>query len=342
MTFSPETPLPTGKLPPELLDRMLKRLPTRDSQVRLGPGIGLDCAVIEMGDRLWVVKSDPITFATDEIGWYLLQVNANDIATTGARPRWLMATFLLPEGKTTPALVDELAAQLAAACEAAGVSVIGGHSEITAGLERPIAMGTLIGEVAAERLVTPLGIRPGDRVLLTKGVPIEATAILARELPGRLSAVLSREEIEQAQNYLFDPGISVLRDAQIACAAGQVSAMHDPTEGGVLTALWELAQAGSCRLRVDPQAILIPDLACRVCAAFGVDPLAAIASGALLVAAPDGESEKIIRALEVEGILCAEIGRAEAGSPGVIDATSGELLPHPARDEIARVFEAQS
>ncbi len=331
--------LPPGKLPPDLLARMIRRLPTRDPQVRLGPGIGLDCAVIDMGATLWVLKSDPITFASDEIGWYLVQVNANDIATTGARPRWLMATFLLPEKGASPALVEKLADQLARACESIGVTVIGGHTEITTGLERLLAMGTLIGEVAPERLVTPQGIRPGDHILLTKGAPIEATAILARERPERLHGVLSQDEIEAAQDFLYRPGISVLRDAQVAISAGKVTAMHDPTEGGVATALWELAEASGCTLRVDPAAIPIPSLAGKVCQAFGIDPLGAIASGALLLAAAPGDSQSIIQALAAEGIPCAEIGSVEAGIVQVVVAATGQPLAHPARDEIARVFE---
>jgi hydrogenase expression/formation protein HypE len=337
-----DEPLPPGKLPPELLARMLQTLPTHDPQVRLGPGIGLDCAVIDMGSTLWVLKSDPITFATEEIGWYLVQVNANDIATTGARPRWLMATFLLPEKGASAALVEKLAGQLARACDALGITVIGGHTEITTGLNRPLAMGTLIGEVSPERLVTPQGIRPGDRILLTKGAPIEATAILARERPEQLSGVLSQSEIEEAQGFLVHPGISVLRDAQIAVSAGQVTAMHDPTEGGVATALWELAEAGGCTLRVDPAAIPIPPLARKVCRAFGIDPLGAIASGALLLTAPPADSQSIIQALGAEGIPCTEIGWVEPGPAQVLVAATGQPLPRPARDEIARVFEAGS
>ncbi len=150
----------------------------------------------------------------------------------------------------------------------------GGHTEITAGLERPILVGTLIGEVERERLITPRGASPGDRILLTKGVPIEATAILAREFPERLNGVLNPDELQQARDFLHDPGISVLREARLAVQAGRVTAMHDPTEGGVACALWELAEASDRSLVVDPATIPVPALAARVCQAFGLDPLA--------------------------------------------------------------------
>ena len=333
--------LPVGKLPVNLLAMLLKQAPVQDPRVILGPGVGLDCAVVDVGDMLLVFKSDPITFAGDEIGWYLVQVNANDIATTGARPRWLLVTLLLPEGQTTAELVERISAQIHGACRQIGVSVIGGHTEITHGLERPLVVGTMIGEVGHDQLVTPQGAAPGDRILLTKGVPIEATAILAREFPERLEQVLGPAEVEQAAGFLYDPGISVLRDAQVATQAGQVTAMHDPTEGGLAAALWELAQACGHSLVVDPAAVPVPPLSARICHALKLDPLAAIASGALLLTAPAQDARHIRRALEADGIACAEIGAVEAGPATAWQkiATGRQPLPHPARDEIARLFE---
>lgn len=194
---------------------------------------------------------------------------------------------------------------------------IGGHTEITNELERPILVGTLIGEVEQRRLITPRGARPGDRILLTNGVPIEATAILAREFPERLPRALSAAELRQALSFLRQPGISVVRDAQIALRAGPVTAMHDPTEGGLVTALWELAEASGRPFCFDPSAVPIPKLAARVCRAFALDPLRAIASGALLLTAPTASAGRLQRALESEGIVCAEIGVVERGPAGV-------------------------
>jgi hydrogenase expression/formation protein HypE len=339
--MDPNAILPLGKLPVELLESLLGRAASHDSRVLFGPGIGMDCAVIDTGGaNLLVMKSDPITFATDEIGWYAVQVNANDIATTGAAPKWLLATLLLPEGKTTPALVERIGQQLFDACAEIGVTLVGGHTEITHGLDRPILIGTLLGEVAREKLVTPRGVRPGDRILLTKGIPIEATAILAREFPGRLNGHLTSDEIVQAAGFLKTPGISVLRDAQVAQGAGKVTAMHDPTEGGLASALWELAEASGNTLRVDVDAVQIPTLSARICQAVGIDPLAAIASGALLLTVDADGAPNICRALEAAGIPCAEIGGVEAG-PAQVWQGADKLLPRPARDEIARLFDRE-
>ncbi len=332
-------PLPVGKLPADLLRSLLAKAPQDDPHLLVGPRLGVDCAVLDFGERLLVLKSDPITFATGSIGWYLVQVNSNDIATTGAAPRWLMVTALLPEESTTAGLVEEIAGQVYAACAALGISVIGGHTEITYGLKRPILVGTLIGEVERGSLVTPLGMRPGDLVLLTKGVPIEATAILANEFPDRLRDTLDETELAQARNYLHDPGISVLRDAQIALAAGEVTAMHDPTEGGLLAALWELAEAGDKTLLVELDDVPVPPLAARICAAFDLDPLATIASGALLLTATPRDVPAIVAALGAAGIACSAIGRVESGPAAALDARTRRMLSRPDQDEIGRVYE---
>jgi len=332
--------LGVGKVPSDVLEKLLARAPVDDPRVLLGPGIGLDCAVVDAGENLLVFKSDPITFTTDEMGKYLVQINANDIATTGARPRWLLATLLLPESRTTAELVEDILEQIYAACRTLEISLIGGHSEITHGLDRPVIVGSLIGEVPRQQLVTPRGASPGDRVLLTKGVPIEATAILAREFPDRLSSRLEPEEMEQARNFLSEPGIGVLRDARLAVTAGRVTAMHDPTEGGLATALWELAQASERSLLIDPKKVLVPPLAARVMDVFGLDPLAAIASGALLLTVAVEDASDVRHALEAAGINCTDLGVVEEGPVGVWQETEGgrEKLAYPEKDEIARVF----
>ena len=332
--------LPLGKLPPDLLKQILPQSPT-DPQVILGPGIGMDCAIVDVGDRLLALKSDPITFATEAIGWYAVQVNANDIATTGARPRWFLSTILLPEVRNNQELLKHISADIAQACLDLGITVVGGHTEITYGLDRPLVIGTLIGEVTRERLVTPTGIQPGDRILLTKGVPIEATAILAREFSERTAPYLSAEDIQHARDFLYNPGISIVRDARVACEAGRVTGMHDPTEGGVAAALWEMAGASGRTLIVEPDAIPIPSLSRRVCQIFDLNPLSAIASGALLLTVHPEDAVSIVEALRKEGIPCTQIGLVEQGPPEVwqVVSNSRQPFPYPERDEITRMFE---
>ncbi len=331
---------PLGKLPAEVLAALLSRLASGDPRVVIGPRPGVDAAVLDIGGEQYLIaKTDPITFASDEIGWYAVHVNANDIATMGGTPTWFMATLLLPEGRATLSLVTTIFDQIEAACRTLDVTLIGGHTEITYGLERPIVVGMMLGLAERERLVSCSGAQPGDVLIVTKGVPIEATAIIAREKAEVLQDRFEPAFLERCARYLHDPGISVVRDAAIAAQAGRVHAMHDPTEGGLATGLWEMAEVASKRLLVDPSAAVLED-GRALCAAVRIDPLAAIASGALLLAVHADDAEAIVRALGEAGIAGHIIGRVEEGPAEVIDLRGGpHPLPRPQRDEIARLFE---
>ena len=330
---------PLGKLPAEHLTRLLARYAPSDERVVLGPGLGRDAAVISFGDRYLVAKTDPITFATDGIGRYAVHVNANDVACTGATARWFLATLLLPEGRTDPSLVDAILDQIASACAELGVELVGGHTEITHGIDRPVVVGCMLGEVASERLVRPDGARLGDALLVTKGIAVEGTAIIARENSGL--AGLNGFFLERCRRFLYDPGISVVRDAAVATAAGEVHVMHDPTEGGLATGLWELAEAAGVGLEVDEAAIPILPETRTLCAQLGLDPLGLIASGALLLAVAPGDADAILAALDEAGIAAARIGRVVERERGIVlrSATGERPLPRFERDEIARLFE---
>src|SRR5574341_994293 len=201
--------LPVGKLPVDLLAGWLSRAPTSDPRLILGPGVGLDCAILDYGETLLALKSDPITFATDQIGWYAVQVNANDVATTGAEPRFFLATILLPEAGADEGLAETILRQVRSACAEVGAELVGGHTEVTHGLGRPIVAGTMLGEVERERLVLPTGARPGDSLVLTKRLAVEATAILAREKAPSLAGRVGPAVLARAREFLRHPGIGV-------------------------------------------------------------------------------------------------------------------------------------
>lgn len=331
---------PVGKIPAEFVERLWRHYATPHPSVILGPGIGRDVAVVDIGDEYLVAKTDPITFATDRIGWYAVHVNANDVACSGAQPEWFLATLLLPEGMTDEPMVESIFEEMTQACQSLGIALVGGHSEVTHGLDRPIVLGCLLGRVARDDLVTTGGAQPGDEVLLTGGIPIEATAIIAREKADELEDNFEPDFLARCRAFLLDPGISVLRAAQLATETGRVHAMHDPTEGGLATGLWELAQASSCDLEVEAEAIPILAEGQALCDFYGLDPLGAIASGALLLTAPAASIEAIVSALEAETIECARIGRVSQGSGQVTlrDGEGSRKLTPPPRDEIARLF----
>ena len=332
-----------GKLPADMLARLLSRTPQPDPRVLQGPGIGADAAVIDLGDRLLIAKADPVTFAADRIGWYAVQVNANDVACMGGAPRWFLATVLLPEG-APEALAVAVHEQITAACETLGVALVGGHTEITHGLTRPIVAGHMLGEAAREAVVWPGGARPGDALILTRGIAIEGTAVLAREAADALLAGgMSHTEVAAAAALLDDPGISVVRAAQAAAQAG-VTAMHDPTEGGLATGLAELAAAANAGLEVDADAVRVLPETRAVCRALALDPLGLLASGSLLAAAAPDRADAVLRALEAEGINAAVIGRVTDASAGLRFRSADGVRDLPAfpRDELARYMDRAS
>lgn len=330
-----------GKLPSNFLGALLERYRIEDERVVVGPRIGEDAAVIDMGDRYLVAKTDPITFATDHIGWYAVCINANDLATMGARPRWFLATVLLPEGKADEALAEEIFRQLHQACRELKISLVGGHTEITYDLNRPIVVGQMLGEVEKDKLVITGGAQVGDLILLTKGIAIEATAVLAREKKAYLKGKgYSDAFLEKARGYLFQPGISVLKEALLAHQTVPVHAMHDPTEGGLAMGLWELAQAAKVGLLIEGDEIVVLPECERLCTEFGLDPLGAIASGALLIAVAPEDGDRLKKTLEGEGIPCYLIGEVAPSEQGLKLRRGGRTsdLPLFTEDEIAKVF----
>lgn len=335
--------LPLGKLPPDLLARLLARYATPDERLLVGPGVGRDAAAIALDDaRALVVKTDPITFATADLGWYLVNVNANDLACLGATPRWLVVTALLPEGRTTAALVESLIAGLHAACVDLGVTLVGGHTEITSGLDRPILVGTLLGEAPRAALVEPGGARPGDVVLLTKGIAVEGTALIAGEREAEVAGRHGAAFTARCRAFLRDPGISVVRDALVAREHAAVHALHDPTEGGVATGLRELAVAAGLGLAIDAEVLPVYPETARLCADYDLDPLGLIASGALLVVVAAAEADACLAGLRAAGLVATAIGRFTPPGSELILRRAGrdEPLPTFAADEITRLYAA--
>ncbi len=330
---------PIGKLPSQVLSRLLQQLTQSDPNVILGPGIGLDCALIEFGERVLVLKSDPITFTAENIGWYAVHVNANDIATTGAQPKWFLATLLLPADRFDEDQISAILNQIDDACQFIGATLVGGHTEITTGIDRCILSGTMIGEVERNDLITPQGARPGDTLILTKGVPIEATSILANDFTKRLQA-LPDDLLTRALDFLHDPGISVVAEALEAARCGGVSAMHDPTEGGLSTGVWELAAASKVGLILEAEAIHIPSESQAICSELNVNPFEAIASGALLLTVRPEATDEVLAAIEAVGVHAFVIGEVIEGE-SVAMRTGGTSvdLPWPTRDALTHLFE---
>ncbi len=327
-----------GKFSASLLERILAKVDISDPRVVVGPRVGEDTAVLQTSGSLLVAKSDPVTFATDQIGWYAVQVNANDVACTGGTPKWFLATLLVPE-RFTEDEAEAVFDQILEACRSIDVSLVGGHSEVTYGIDRPIIMGTMLGEVEQDKLILTGGAQEGDSIVVTKGIAIEGTALLAREKASQLlQAGMSQEEIDKAASLLSVPGISVLHDARVACASSQVHSMHDVTEGGLVTGLREVAKASGLGLAIEESSVPILSECQEVCEALGLDPLGLLASGALLITLPTADVPGLLTSLEGEGINGFEIGTMIEAAEGLqmVEFHGETPLPEFSRDELAR------
>lgn len=332
-----------GKLPSDQLHRLLEQLPSHGSEVIMGPKIGEDAAIIDYGDKVLVVKTDPITFATDMIGWYAVNINANDIACCGAKPRWFMATLLLPQ-YINESEIQSIFDQMIQAAESLDVTIIGGHTEITDQVSQPIVVGTMLGEAPKSKYVTTSGALPGDSIVLTQALAIEGTAILARESSeALLNKHVPLENIEKCKHLLVNPGISVVKAALLANEHVYIHSMHDPTEGGIATALYELAHAANVGVLIYKHKLPILDETISVCEALCLDPLGLLASGTLLITLAPNHVQKLLEALDSVSVPAYEIGTITSENNGVLMSASGNTssVPEFQRDELARFFEEQ-
>lgn len=333
-----------GKLPPPLLADLLADLPVGGGVV-VGAAPGEDAAVLEIPghlDRYLVVASDPVTLSGDP-GAFAAQVNANDIAVMGAEPRWLLASILLPPG-TSEGEVGSVMHSLRVGCEELGVSLVGGHTEITTAVRRPVVAATMIGLVSPDELVTSSGGQPGDRLLLAGPIAVEGTAILAAEHSDVLrSRGVGEDVLAEASVLLRNPGISVLPAVRAITSVTLPHAMHDPTEGGLLAAARELAGASGTGLRLDAGRVPVLPSCRALCRALGLDPLGLLASGSLLAALYPDDVDVAAAALRGVGIEAAVVGELRPLDEGMVLIRNGQEGPMPSieRDELAR-WEAES
>ena len=329
---------PTGKVPPDALREIVfHRLGVPCEELLKGPGVGEDAALLRIGNRIVAVASDPITGAVEDIGWLVVHINANDIASCGVRPRWFLCVAMLPEGADT-AMLRGIMDDIHRACLEVGVSLIGGHTETTPGLDRPLLIGFMMGEAEEGHYVTTDGARPGDKIILTKAAGIEGTAVLARDLRHILIDRVEEETLKRAEGLLRL--ISVVPEALEAMEVGGVHALHDPTEGGVLNGLWEMAEASGLGLRIDGDSIPVLEETRVICEALDVDPLRLLGSGALLIAADPERAGGIVDAIRGIDIEATVIGEFTDDESRVMEL-DGESHPIEAveQDELYRILD---
>jgi len=307
--------LSVGKLDPPMLKQMIfSHLGNQDPRVILGPNIGEDATVIDFGEKSLVIHSDPITGAVENIGWLAVNVCANDIATRGVRPLWILTVLLLPTGIRSTQL-KKITTQIDEAAKKLGVAVVGGHSEVTLGIDRPILVTTALGEIPREKFVRTSGAKIGDSIILTKGAAIEGTAILSQELDSFLQTKIDKKIIERAKQFIKK--VSVVEDALTAVEIGGVHAMHDATEGGVAGGLQEIAWASNVGITANESKVPIYPETEAICRTLKIDPLRTISSGTLIIAVSPEKTEKILGALKGRGIRAAVVGRVMDKKKGI-------------------------
>jgi hydrogenase expression/formation protein HypE len=332
-----------GKVPTEVLEKIVfKNLGAKREDVVLSPSLGEDAAIVKAGNAVLAVSSDPITGAEKWLGWLAVHVSANDVATRGVAPCWFNSIIMLPQ-TATKKTIENICTQMDKAAKQLNISIIGGHCEVTPGIDHPIVTGCVIGIAENENYVSSGGAKIGDKIILTKGTGIEGTAILASDRKQELLKVFDEKFLESAENF-FEK-ISVVNDALTAFKTGGVSAMHDPTEGGIAGGLHELADAADVGFNVYEQSILVPKQTRKICDHFGVDPLQLISSGALLIIANQDNADQIVKNLAEKGIqasIIGEVTKAKHGRNLITETGEKTELVRPTNDHLWKALAKSS
>ncbi|MCD6055725.1 MAG: hydrogenase expression/formation [Gammaproteobacteria bacterium] len=330
------SPLTAGKLPASFLSSLIDKFEQTSPAIIIPPKIGIDAAGLKLNANYYAVSTDPITFTDKHIGMHSVTVNINDIACLGAKPKWFTATILLPEGiqrEAISVLWDDLVKTLSKY----GICAIGGHVEVTPVVKQTVIVGQMIGECIGNSLLDPRDCEAGDKILLWQAIGLEGSAIIASEHADKLASRYSAEQIHSIQQYIHDPGLCVWPVVEKLLPQAGVVALHDPTEGGVATALHEIANCADCGLQIQEEAIPILTETKAICALFGLDPLGLLSSGSLLIVCrPEVEGE-ILRKLSGEPIT--QLGELTSNSMERLLFKGKEFraLPQFDKDEIIKL-----
>jgi len=341
----PPPELKIGKIDPETFSSfLLRRLGAEDDTVVVPPFTGVDAGVVDLGDgKVLIVAEDPIFAIPGQpleiFGWYTVHIGASDVAVMGVKPRYMTYTLLLPP-ETSDADLETIVNAIHEAALELGIAIVGGHTGRYPGLSAPLVGGVTVFAVAdKDKYVTPRGARPADEVILTKGPAIEAAGILATVREKDLLKIHPPELVERAKALTRE--MTVVKDAMVAMEAGGVTSMHDATEGGVIGGLFEVANASGVGMVVDEASFIYPEEVKMVCDFFGIDPVAAIAEGSLIITAKAGSSAGIIRRLHSAGIRASVVGTVTADlHERVMKRSDGRTVPLeiPEQDPFWPVF----
>ena len=332
-----DKPLPVGKLDTDLLkETVFSHILHLRPEVMVRPGVGEDCATIDFGKYECVMSTDPITAAISEIGRLAIHITCNDIASNGVEPLGIMLAMMLPIG-TTVGEIETIMMQAQEVASSLGVEIIGGHTEITPAVNRPVIVSTAIGRTLAGGSQKAENMRPGDIILMTKQAGLEGTGIIASDFADQLSEVLTAEEIAEAKGYMNL--VSVVKEGVAAGNMG-TAGMHDITEGGVLGAVWELSEISGVGVELEEDKIPVSEVTRKICDHFGINYLRLISSGCMMIIVHPDREEAVMEAIRNVGVDVTRIGRVmEQGDPRVLIGKDGVVreIDPPESDELYKV-----
>lgn len=324
-----------GKVPSETLKKIIyANITSHRPEVLVRPNIGEDCSVLDFGEYVCVLSTDPITGTTKDIGSLAVHISCNDVASNGVEPLGIMLTILAPPSTTE----EDLALVMADANRAAAsinVEIIGGHTEITSAVNQMIISGTAVGRQLKRDVVLSQGAKVGDYVVMTKHAGLEGASIIAKELEGRLKDILTHEELINVQSFSKD--ISVVREGVLAGKIG-VSSMHDVTEGGILGALWELAEASNLGIEVYLDDIPMREETKKIAQFLSIDPYRLISSGVMVMTVPEDKLTVLLSILRESGVGTAIIGKITTEDRVIISGDKRKRLEPPCVDELYKAL----
>ncbi|MDY6038693.1 MAG: AIR synthase family protein [Eubacterium sp.] len=330
--------LPVGKLDSEMLKRIvIDKIKYQNEDVRVRAGVGEDCAVVSYGDYDCVISTDPITSSISDVGRLSIHISCNDIASNGVMPIAITLAVMLPKG-TTAEDIETIMTQAAESAEEIGVEIVGGHTEITEAVNRPVIVSTAFGKCISNESQSASRMVEGDVILLTKTAGLEGTGIICSDFSDELTEILSEEELKYGHSMLDQ--VSVVKEGVIAGKIG-THGMHDVTEGGILGAVWEMCRISGLGAEIVEENIAVSDITIKLCEHFNIDWKRLISSGCMIIVASPVNAKAITSALSAEGIKVSEIGRVKDSQSGLFlkkpDGTKHKITP-PEADELYKVL----
>lgn len=301
------------------------------TDVRISGGIGEDCSVVNFGEYECVLSTDPITAAENNVGKLAVHINANDIASCGVEPIGILVTILAPINVKLEE-IESVMSEIDTETRKLNMQILGGHTEVTDAVNRIIVSCTVIGRTEAGMAISTSGAKEGDEIVITKHLCLEGTSILVNDYYNEVIKTLSYEEVEEAKKYIDN--LSVVKEGKIAGEFG-ANSMHDITEGGILGALWEVAEGSNVGFKLYNDRLPITDITKKVCRLFNIDPLKFISSGSMVITCKEGD--KLVEKLKENGVQAAVVGEIIKSDKILVIEGKEELVPPPEEDELLKV-----